>query len=166
MPHPHSNLVSITDNVNIDGSSLAANTGVLGPSKIDATREQGFRTLMQHGVIDWQASDGSGGPLLVGFTTQDMSLAQLEAILEQDPQDDFDPDEREISRRRIHKLGYLQVTNGGPVGVALEIRRKIQWSYPEGSSMNYFIYNIGGAALDAANNVRFFCTHTGVWLRD
>ncbi len=166
MAHPHSNLVSITDNVNINTSSLAAGTGILGASKIDAARERGFRTLFQKGVVDWQGSDGSGGPVLVASLTEDMTLAQFEAIIEQDPQDDFDPEEEDISKRRWFKLAYLQVSAGGGEGVTKEINTRTKWSYPEGSAMSYVAYNIGGSALDAANNVRIFITHTGVWLKD
>ncbi len=166
MAHPHSNLERVIDNLNIDTSSLAAVTGIVGPSKIDAAREQGFLSLMQRGIMHFQASDGSGGPLAVYLIPDSMSLAEAEEAIEADPQSSKDVDLTEQVRRKIYLLGFLQrdASGGGSEWITFSKRHRI--TTIEGKALQYLVYNVGGAATDAGNNVRIFCEHIGVWLRD
>ncbi len=168
MAHPHSNLVRIIDNFEFTLNSLAAVTGILGASKIDAAREQGFRTLMQRGFISSKTNDGSGGPIRVYMLEADLNLAEAEEAIENDPQDAQDVPATEHAKRWI---GYLATDRGVSVsqsnGRVQEFRTKHQRSYPEGSVLQYLMYNTDTSdALDAANTLQIWCEHVGVWLRD
>ncbi len=165
MVHPHSNLVTIVDNLSITGNSLAAITGVVGAgNRNDTSREQGFRTLFQERIIELNDSDGSGGPILVGFCESTLTLAQIEEKLEADPQHMQDISNMEAQSRRLNLLGFVQ--NVGDKAVLI-FKKRMKWSYIEGVGIQYFIYNTSTvAALDASNSIDIYCAHTGVFLRD
>ncbi len=168
MVHPHSNLTRQIDNIEIDVSALAAVTGVTGASRIDGNREMGFRTLMQRGCIDFKpGTPAVGGPMLVGFAENGLTLAQIEEAIENDPQADPDPVSKvlnEQARRKIFVLGYASSQ--------LEFQfttfsRRHKWSYPEGTAMLFFAYNTDlNTAIAASSTIQIFCEHIGVWLRD
>ncbi len=167
MVHPHSNLVRQIDNISVNTSALAAVTGIAAASKIDAARLQGFRTLMQRGIMQLHNSDGSGGPLAVYMTADGLNLAETEEAIENDPQSSQDEPANEQAHRRIYLLGYLQrdASGGGAEWFVFNTRHK--FSVIEGIQMNYVIYNTNtAAAMDAANSVSLFVEHLGVWLRD
>ncbi len=171
MPHPHSNMFETYDNQLVSLNSLAAVTGVISDSqKIDSSRSQGFRTLLQEGVLKHQAGDGAGGPLLVGFTDGGLSLSEIEEKIEADPQSQSDRPTLEQARRRIFILAYVDTDSGGAgtnVGAIQRFRTKHQWSFIEGVGCRYFVYNTNSAtAMDAANSLEMFVKHAGVWLRD
>ncbi len=168
MAHPHSNLVRLIDNFEFTTNSLAAVTGILGASKIDGSREQGFRTLMQQGFVASKDNDGSGGPIRVYMLEADLTLAEAEEAIENDPQDAQDVPATEHARRWI---AHLATVRGDSTNEAASNTRsfskKHQRSYPEGSALNYLIYNTDTSdALDAGNTVQIYCEHIGVWLRD
>ncbi len=169
MPDAHSNLVELIDNLQIAGDALASKTGVIGLSaRIDVAKKQGFRTVRQEGVLEFNGSDGSGSPILVGFCSAKLSLAEIEEKIETDPEGSDDVAPMEKARRRIYTLGYMQPSGGGAnVGQNLAFSKRHKVSFIESEGMQYFIYNIDtSAALDASNAMKIFCSHLGVWLRD
>lgn len=167
MTHPHSNLTKITDNQNINTSALAAVTGILSPSKIDASRLQGFRSVQQKGIIQFFNSDGSGGPLAVYLIEPGLTLAEAEEAIEADPQSSMDVPAIEHLKRKIWFLGFTQRDSSGGGSEWTEFKTNHKISVIEGVALNYMVYNTNqAAALDAANSVLIFCEHLGVWLRD
>ncbi len=168
MVHPHSNMIRQVDNVEGNISSLAAQTGLQIPGKIDAARLNGFRTLKQSGIIQLEGTaeaSPTGGPIMVGFHAPDMSLAELEEAIENDPQSSADP-LNEQARRAYFVLGYLQ-TSGSGTGSNRTFSKRFQWSYIEGTSLAYFAYNTDlTTAIPATSQIKIFCEHLGVWLRD
>lgn len=170
MAHPHSNLVQVFDNLEINVSSLAALTGILGNSKIDGARIQGFRTLMQEGNVELDGSgttSPAGGPIIVGFAQGELNLAEVEEALETDPASSGDVPRTEQARRQIFIFGYIQMPFSGHDGMAFMFAKKFKWSYIEGVPLNYFAYNSDlTTALPSTTEVKIHCKHVGVWLRD
>lgn len=41
-----------------------------------------------------------------------------------------------------------------------------RWSVPEGSSANWFAFNMDAGAITSGTIIRIFAKHYGVWLRD
>ncbi len=167
MPHPHSNLVELIDNLSIAGNALATQTGVIGLSaRVDIAKENGFRTLTQKGSITWIDAGSVGGPILVGFCSADFSLAEIEQKIEADPEGLSDKVAMEQVGRRLYFLGILSPFAAAAQNMLLvNTRHKV--SFIEGEGMQYFIYNTStNIACDAANNVQIFLKHLGVWLRD
>ncbi len=167
MAHPHSNLIRIVDNIEIDIAALAALTGVIGTGKIDASRAQGFRTLMQRGRIELDGTgvgSGAGGPVFVGFSDQD-SLSKIEQAIEADPQSIQDDPAMEQAGRKIFQLGFLSQQDSALAGQ--NFSKKHRQSFIEATSLVYFAYNTDlNAAISAATQVKIFVEHIGVWLRD
>ncbi len=167
MAHPHSNLVRQVDNLEIDVASLAAITAVTGTSRIDAAREQGFRTLVQRGVISvdgTMVAAPTGGPIMVGFSNLD-TLDEVEEAIENDPQDMQDTPGVEQAKRFLNIVGYLYPSVEGIRHFAFE--HKFRMSAIEGTSILWFAYNTDvTSALPASSQVKIFCEHLGVWLRD
>ncbi len=167
MAHPHSNLVEITDNLEISIAGLAAITGVVGASKIDANREQGFRTLFQSGNIAIDSAGDQGGPVFVGFAQQDLSLAQIEEKIEADPQNSDDTNQSELAERRVFPLGFLSTEPNAQGKQLSRVNTRHKWSFIEGTAMSYIAYNTDlTTAMPADTQVKIFVKHTGVWLRD
>ncbi len=168
MAHPHSNLVRQIDNIEVSVASLAALTGVVTPSKIDASREQGFRTLMQRGIIQLHgtgAGSAVAGPLAIGFTQADLSLTEIEEAIENDPQDQTEEPANEQARRKIFWLGFISTEDKSLS--TIPVRTSHRLSILEGSALSYFAYNTDVAtAISASTQVKFFIEHLGVWLRD
>ncbi len=167
MAHPHSNLVNLYDNVEIDISSLAAVTGKFAQGKIDASRLMGFRSLMQQGNIVYESSAIVGGPIMVGFTSAGLSLTELEEAIEADPQSSIDKPAIEQTARPFFVLGFLEAVAKASVSSIRSFSKKFKWSYPESSSLEYFAYNTDlSTAIGASTQIKIFCKHVGVWLRD
>ncbi len=164
MVHPHSNLVRMVDNVVITTSSLTALTALVGASRIDASREQGFKTLMQRGFLKWKDNDGSGGPLMAGMVQPGLNVAEIKEMIENDPQDSVDTPAKEQAERKYFLLGYLNSEDGSHAFTKFQTTHQIP--VIEGATLNLFVYNTGSSSLDAANTFQFFVEHLGVWLRD
>ncbi len=170
MAHPHSNLTRQIDNIEIDIASLAAVTGVVGLSRIDASRANGFRTVAQKGIITCDGTyttTPTGGPVAVGFTNASHSLAEIEESIENDPQSRDDLPAEEQAGRKIYWLGYLSPAPNamGQNWVSVNLRHKA--TVIEGQSLTYFAYNTDlNTAIPAASQIKIFVEHLGVWLRD
>ncbi len=169
MVHPHSNLIRIVDNIEIDVSSLAQRAGALGVSNIDAAKEMGFRTVVQRGIVSWVVPvAGQAGPLYISIVQVDLSLAEAEESIEADPQDSKEEPANEQSRRMNYPIGFARETEGslGDIHSFLfDTRHKI--SVPEGSTLAFMAYNTSRTtALAASNSLNIYCEHLGVWLRD
>ncbi len=159
-------LTRVIDNLEPTGNSLAAVTGKLVTSKIDASREQGFMSLVQKGRITFRASDGAGGPVAVYLIQPGMSLAEAEEAIEADPQSPVDLPAVEQVKRRIWMLGFVQPIISGEFS-HFDFHTKHKIVTPEGSNLEYMIYNTNlSVALDVSNSVQIYCEHLGVWLRD
>ncbi len=170
MAHPHSELVQQFDNIEVDVSTLAAVTGILAASKIDGSRIQGFRTIMQEGHIELDGSgttSPAGGPLVVGFSQGELNLAELEEILEADPASSTDVPRTEQVARKLFIFGYISMSFSGISKMAFDFKTKFRWSFQEGVPLNYFVYNSDlNTAIPSTTEVKIHCRHLGVWLRD
>ena len=168
MSHPHSNLTRQIDNIEINIADLAAVSGIVGTSKIDTARAQGFRTVQQKDIL---TLDGTGvgsavaGPILVGFAEAVLSIAEIEEAIENDPQSQKDQPATEQAGRKIFFLGYLGTEDSNQSQVRFTTKHKV--SYIEGTNLLYFAYNTDlNTNVSATTQVKIFCEHLGVWLRD
>ncbi len=162
-----SQLSIVWDQVGITLSTLAALTGILGASRIDAAREQGFRVMKTEYVGSIVGRTNGEGPVMlaVGFN---LSLAEMEEAIEADPQSSFDTPANEQVMRPVFILGIFDPLAASPAILNNGIPKTVnfKWSAPEGGSMNWMAYNTSGSALTTGSVVRVVAKHFGVWLKD
>lgn len=97
------------------------------------------------------------------------SAAEIETVLEEDPQDPHDMEALKNAHGYVKTLGVQQIRVAGFVTVCpdsgLFERTKINRSIPEGRGMTLWAYNAGAASIGTAT-LTFNLIHYGVWLRD
>lgn len=169
MAHPHSNLVELIDNIEIDIGSLASKTALSVAGNIDSSRENGFRTLKQEGNV---TPDGTaltaptGGPLIVGFCDDELTVTEIKEKIEANPQSSTSVTENEDAARVLFILGYCNLSDLN-MRTNFQFTKRFKWSYPEGAGINYWVYNSDiNTAIAATGQLKIFCKHIGVWLRD
>ncbi len=154
--------------------TLAANTAILGVSQIDAAREQGFRITRSRILFSviGKSAGTSEGPLILGVCLNVPTVAALEAIIEADPQGMSSAVLRAKNAyvRIIGLVGEfissLPLTGDDDIQHAVEIDYgKNGWSIPEGSALNYWVFNKGNA-LTTGGFIKITAEHFGVWLKD
>ncbi len=147
--------------------ALASATAILLGTKIDASRENGFKIFKAKINLTYRAKTVDEGPLMWGLCCNVADAAAIKGILEDDEQSSFgDP---EIGGGEWLKiLGYIP---RGATASDLEraeemIGTKINWVIPEGSKMNVFVFNMDDAAITTGTLLDYSINWSGVWLRD
>ncbi len=148
-------------------STLAAKDVIaVADEKIDAAQEQGFRVLKAQSFIAVTGLTATEGPVLIGASGPGMNAAEIEECLEANPALSTDISASEEAMRPIWPLGMKigtleQVLNNGNF-----IEWKPRWSWPEGTVLNWWVYNISTGALQTGGLVHIQTKFFGVWLRD
>ncbi len=149
--------------------SLAALDMATVNSKIDGSRERGFRITKTMYDVDIYGYDGTeDGPVAFGLAVG-MTAAEIEEAIEADPQSPNDVAAEERVGRAVFPLGVIPRSGPSTPSNQHEMRElkttSINWSVPEGSGLVWWFYNYGGA-LGAGNLASIFAKHFGVWLND
>lgn len=164
-------LALLYDDVVITLSTLGAATAVTATSKIDNSRENGFRVIKTQYWVDWFGKTAVEGPLMVGIAFG-VNASEIAETISDDPQSrlkDFNDAE---TRRPVFPLVMIPTasTDAGGVtpsqGAFPMSEITLRWSAPEGSSVLWFAFNAGGGALTTGAGVAIFAKHFGVWLND
>lgn len=157
-------LTVLYDYVTISVNSLPGFDATQGASiKILSTNENGFRITKCEWSVQHNA-DARSQPIVVGICGPGLTATELEETLEQVVTSGFDKN-RQITNRRYWILTTLEAsTFGGKLcdnGVT-----NINWSWPEGTNLIYFLYNPTGVACNADEEVHIQCKYYGVFLTD
>lgn len=150
----------VYDVLNISCNSLAALDAAASASKIDGTRERGFR-VVKTDYFCYLNSGTATDVVVVGMGGPDLAPAEIEEAIEADPQHADDPVASEHVMRRLWPLEMIKDDTEPVKG-----SEKLNWSYPEGTVLNWWVYNPSAAALNASATVTIFAKHYGVWLND
>lgn len=157
-------LVVLYDYVTISVNSLAGFDAGAGASlKILAANENGFRITR----CEWSAqhnADARSQPIVVGITGPGIGAAEIETALEIVPDSKFSLSVPTTNRRYWILTTLLANSLGGKLADQGVIN--LNWSWPEGSTLYYFIYNPTGVACNADEEVHIQCKFYGVWLND
>lgn len=148
--------------ITLTAGALAAGTAQSVGSKIDTSREQGVFVAKIEGEYEFVGKTDTEGPLYLGMSVG-LSGAEIEAIIENDPQQVFDP---------TTKGGYIKIIgvipkNGteSPDGETKRFEAK-KFIVPEGSGLDFFVYNCDAAQLTAGLVVTIVPVAYTRWLRD
>ncbi len=134
--------------------------------KIDAAREQGFRISKIRLFGEWHTKTTDEGPLWWGLAIGG-SAAQIELVLEADPQSSFDKDET-ADGQWVKPCGVFpfEDTEGSLTPGMPYIEIVVNWSIPEGQAFQMWVYNQNATPTTTGLTINFFMEIFGVWLRD
>lgn len=162
-------LALVYDNVALTLSTLGASTALSASSRIDGSRENGFRIIKTQYWLDWIGKTAPEGPLIFGISFG-LSVAQIAACITADPQskrEDFNVHDTALP---VFPLALIPIASTGKAATpddAVPMREiTLRWSAPEGTSMNWFVFNADTSALTTGTSVVVFAKHFGVWLND
>ncbi len=150
-------------------ATLNASTALVEPTKVDASREQGFRVTKIETAVAWTGKTDGEGPILWGLAFG-QTAAEIEEAIEDDPQgmqNEAGRTLQEHQNRPVWPIGI--VSPSGVAGVLDEgkvIVLRPNWSAPEGGTMDFFAYNFGSGSLTTGTVMRYVYKLFGVWLRD
>ncbi len=156
----------VWDELTITLGALAADTSIQTASKIDAGRESGFRVLKTQYWLDVTGKTNDEGGILVGIN-HNLSVAENAEAIAADPQGHagIARPENEQAMRPVWGLMFIPSTVVSVENKLIEPREvKLNWSFPEGSSMNWFAHAFG--SLTTGTVVGVVAKHFGVWLKD
>ncbi len=152
--------------------TLGGNDLIAQPSKIDQSRTRGFRVTKSRIFAEMIGKTTAEGPLMFGIAAN-ASAAEIEAIIEADPQNPHDDDSRGkgvfIKLLRLIGQDELQIPLASAPGQLMEFELsygKNGWSIPQGEALSYWAYNMQAGALTTGTIFNIAAEHLGVWLRD
>ncbi len=151
------------DEGNVSLSTLANKVALTIGSKIDGSRENGFRILRTDYWITGHDFTAGEYPITVGLSFGSLSVAEIAEAFAADPQSSDKRNLIEQTMRPIFILGILGDTGDMRF---LTGTVKPRWSSPEGAAVKFFAYNSTGATLTTGASVRLIAKHFGVWLKD
>ncbi len=138
--------------MDIDLPTLAGLTGLIKVTS-DQVSEKARVTSVDcsYALSGWTASDNVG-PLMVGVMHGDYTLVELEEWIELTTGwDEGDLVSREISSRKIRKIGIFDVPATAGEAIALNegesIKTRLNWPLRSGQGLYFWVYNTGGSAV-------------------
>ncbi len=168
MAHGH-RLAVTTDVVTITLSTLGALTAILGAGKQDATRLQGMRFKKIKAHMEFLGKTAGEGPLMVGYAI-DTTTSETGEALSADPQHRSDPSGEAQGRKVVPVWIIPKGSTGSEVVISHpDEMQDITMPYKElieGSTLNWFVYNMDSGALQTGTVVNIAYVAVGEWLRD
>ncbi len=162
------------NNFTLTVGALTTLNAIYQASRIDGSRLQGWKEIYCEITAQVTGKTSAEGPLLWGLAAN-LTAAQLEVIIEEDPQSRTSPITR-APGSWLKVLGMIPLlTNAAPLtggtgdgsdGAANPLRVKVNWSIPESLDFGMFVYNMGAGTLTTGTVIHAYMEHYGVWLRD
>ncbi len=155
--------------LDINMTTLAASTGVLAATDTvdDTTRISSIKA--SYSLAGVTPVNGAG-PILIGVAHSDYSLAEVEAWIELTTGwSQADMVSKEISSRRIRKIGQFETPAGPGESVVLNdgrpIKTRLNWLLSEGQGLNFFGYNTGSVAFATTVPVAHVEGKENLWIQ-
>ncbi len=130
-------------------STLAADTAIKVVMNADGSRLQGQRFEKIRYDLTWNGKTANEGGLRCGLSW-DLTVAQIKASMEADPQYAGDPDEPSGASDRMIVLGaipFLSTASSPAIpekGLSSYRTMKLpSWDLIEGTAMSFWVYNFG-----------------------
>ncbi len=137
----------------IELGTLAAATGkVEAMAVVDRpTRISSVKAL--YSLSGWTEVDNAG-PIMIGIAHGDYNLTEIEAWIEQTETASWlssDKIAAEVSGRLIRRIGVFrganQVLGAAILNDGRPLTTKLNWALASGETVQYFVYNLGSAAV-------------------
>ncbi len=173
MPRKQGTYVPIREYTTITPGALGANTllATAGPTMTEPvfiTRSDIMVALKEHAI----SAAGTIGPVIFGIADKALTEAQIqEALLSVGPEHPGDVVSDERSRRRIQTIGHLDVSKATRVAVDDHVAIVVQFKHntrlkftEDGAGWNWWIFNMGSAALIDGSTLKVLALHHAHWL--
>jgi len=169
-------LVQVFDDWSISPGAFAANDVLTTGGKIDSGRTSGFRAVKGRFMCQYSGKTEGDGPAVWGIACN-LTAAEVELILEDDPQSPFTPREG-APASYIKILGVIAENSPGMSAAgdgsksgsghdgAPWVEETINWSIPEEAGLVYFVWNHTSAAWTTGSTILGQSQIMGVWLDD
>ncbi len=132
-------------------------------------------TWLSSFVATWAMSEftvASGdGPIVVGIAHSDYTATEIEEWVENSDSWNIASEvEKEISRRKIRRVGVFRAAAAGGLGAAVlnqgrPVRTKCNWMLNTGQTVDLWAYNTGGSALATTDPQITVSGHANLWPR-
>ena len=120
-------------------------------------------------MIGITSSNDNDGPIMVGVAHGDYSMAEIEAVIEnQGSWNEGDLVNQETQKRWVRKLGVFKFPLGTDGVESLwdgaERKFKLNWILMQGQILSLWVYNLGTSAIDTGAKV-YLEGHANLWPR-
>ncbi len=155
------------DNLEVTIGALATVSAAIVSSRIDTAKEMGFRILRTDYWAFWRGFTAGEGPLIFGMTAG-QSAGNVALAIQADPAGSGP----EVLTGRLQAnfpvfpLGLMTAEDAAQLMVTKEGTFNMRWSIPEGSSMNWWVFNPSGSTFTTGSTLKIIAKHFGVWLKD
>ncbi len=163
------------DHVLTSMGAISAGVSILGATKVDAAREQGWRGSKIRYDVVWGGKTINEGPIVYGLAWA-LSAAEVSECQDADPQGDVEV-QMEVVRRNLLPLGIIpkRSTQSGelagtfryPVGSSFRTKKLPSWDIREQSALTWFFHvPVTGVALTTGTIIEHTFGLKGGWLND
>ncbi len=155
-------------------STLGAATAIAQVSRIDSSRENGFRIAKLRIAALLEGKTAAEGPLSWGISCN-MSASDIGTAIKADPQAAVNQNAARGEGTWLKMLGLIALgatnaaltgTPGGDDKIAMFDEYVINWSVPEGQNFQIWAFNMDTGALTTGSLITAAMEIFGVWLRD
>lgn len=151
-------------------STLAAAT-LISAAFTDSVTEQAriSSVVASYSLSDFTPAAGDG-PIMVGLALSVYTDAQIEEFIEQqDSWEEGDQVAKEVSARRIRRVGVFEgpdaLTQAAVLNDGKPIKTKLNWILNQGQTLRYWAYNPGSSALATTDPDVRLQGHVNLWPR-
>ncbi len=163
------NLDIVWDFVEMAIGALGALTAVNIPTKIDASRDQGYRVMKAQAAVVWDNKTTVEGPIIVGLAANQTATG-VEECMEADPQNpntDGGGQDQFRANRACWPIAFINRTEtNGRLDNGRFVDVPIRWSMPEHGNFDCWAYNNDSSPLSTGTLITVALKLFGVWLRD
>lgn len=158
------NFVAIPFNEEVALGALADDT--VGSDAILASLVEDLYVISIDAQCAWGGHSIGEGPLQVGYSHGDYTVAEIEECLDANVVDPDDKIANEHSRRLVRRLGtFSGVATDEVLNDGKKIRTKLKFTIGDGKNLQFWYYNQSGAPLTTGSFLRLHGTIYGKWLR-
>ncbi len=160
-------LISMDEGTITVGAMLSRGS-VLTSSKVDSSRKQGIKITKASMLGSFEGKTTLQGPLYFGMCVG-FNSTTLAEFFDADPQGQIEDQDQPENGAFIKVLGVIPaVETGGRIQGMTDTWTDAQknWSVPEGSSLQMFVFNASGGTMTTGTLVDWQMWLNYIWLKD
>lgn len=167
MPKPATRWMNFFLTESITLGTLGDQTALLSASGT-TMKEPSHLIKVRMGHVQIQALTASQGPLWFGVANGDVDASQIAQAIAVNPDNSRDDDQVALASR-LRNFQVLGIIGGDPAAPTIRnyvdiTDKEINMRLPDGNELNFFVYNVTGAALTTGATILASMQVLGRWL--